>query len=525
MVAAWEFWVLVSLGALQLAVAYRWWEGPSLEGTRGWVAALFALNGVYTVLKLGTQMGFPQFLLDLASMGDKWTNVALVGFGAAALDVGGRRGRLRRAVLLPLATVVVAATAYITVRRFAGLPDPAWHPWVSIQVLGAAILVGAAATAARFARWEDGTNPVWGIALAGVGLRYAELSTWLFPTPVPTAGDLLADPALVARVVALPAMVLAFGVLVLRYVRRRPTRARRTYELALALLLAGFLFGLARRTPDKTVLAIVLTFALARPLAFLEAQARLDGEHIWSHRSGRRLAVGAGGLLAALAGVGLGAAVGLGFEGRAVVGAALVPLGAWGAHALPTVPLGPGPTEAETGGNPGTDWPVEADRVTLPDGWREDLEDAYEDYADQSPEVRDALDGLAYWERLVLALDGAPDREGLPAYERTTPGLHLWTHCQYSGIGSELSRADDRAEVVAEALGVDATGPGTPKGGLVAETWGRAKGLESTRAKIYELTPLGERVAAALREKVGLPEADPQEVARLVPAGFRSVDR
>jgi hypothetical protein len=55
-VAAWEFWLLSVLGVLQLYVAHRWWTGPHLEGTRFWVAALFALNGTYTVLRLSNTL-------------------------------------------------------------------------------------------------------------------------------------------------------------------------------------------------------------------------------------------------------------------------------------------------------------------------------------------------------------------------------------------------------------------------------------------------------------------------------------
>lgn len=521
MVAAWEFWTLVALAGLQIYVAYRWWTGSHLPGTRGWIAALFALNATYMAFSLVHRTGGPEIFNVVDGLADRWTNLALLGFGAVALDVDRRRTRFRRAILVPVVVVAGAGTTYVAWHQAAGLPPPGWKKWFTLQVLLAAIVVGAVALAVRFRRWDEGPNPLWGLALAAVGLRYAELTTWLFNPQVLQAPNTF----VVSKAAALLVVAGATLVGAARYATRRPSRARRTYELALALLAAGFLFGLARRGSNETYLGLVLTFALVRPVLFLEIQARLDGAHLWSHPVGRPLAVGAGGLLAILLGVGFGAVVDLGFAGRVAAGAAFLAPGAWGAHALITArPLQPSDAGgAGTGSVP--DWPVEEDRVTLPPDWEGRLEEAYRAYQDQPEDVRDALDGLAYWERLILALDGAPDEGKVPAYERTTPGLHLWTHCNYSSIGSELDRASERADVICEALDVPTSGPGGTSEALVEETWGRAEGLESARAKVYDLTPLGERVAQALREKVGLPEADPEEVARLVPAGFRAVER
>lgn len=183
----------------------------------------------------------------------------------------------------------------------------------------------------------------------------------------------------------------------------------------------------------------------------------------------------------------------------------------------------------ETGADQGTrgpgatpgDWPLEHDEVTLPGDWADRTSENYHLFRKQPEGVREGLADLARWERIVLTLDGAPEREGLPPYERTTPGLHFLTHCPYSNIGPEIDRANERAESILEDFELE-TGSGMAytDPDLVEGRLGRAEGLDSPRVKIYELTDVGERVAARLRDELGLGDEDPTEVERLVAEGF-----
>lgn len=526
--AAWEAWTLVLLAGLQLYVAYRWWTGSALPGTRGWIAALFLLNGAATVLQLVPRLDGPAFGGFLASVASRWTNIALLGFGLAALDIDDEWTRPRRLLAAPLALVAVGGIYASWLGHVGTAPD--WKKLVGGQVLLLAIVVGAAALVRRARRWGQDPNPVWGLALGAVGLRYAELAAWLSSPPkVP-------DPALgaiafsndVLKLLALVAMAAAGLVLLAWYLRDPPTYRRGTYELMLAFLGAGFLYGAARAIGDPSWFAVVLTFTLVRPLAFLEAQARLDDARLWTHPSGRAVRLGACSLAAVLLGVGIAAATGFTTDGRLLVGGALLPFGAWLGHAVDaelyrsSSPLGPSPSD---GSVDDPHWPVDADRLPLPEDWEDRLAEGYRAYRALPDEVRQAVDDLAYWERLLLALEGAPEGDKKPPYERTTPGLHLQTHCTYASIGPEIQRANERADVIAAAHDVDTPGPGGAKMGLVEDSYGRAQGVDSPRAKFYRLTPLGERVAAAVRERVGLGDEDPADVARLVATGFREASR
>lgn len=520
----WETWTILFLAGLQLAVAYWWWRGPTLEGSRWWIVALFALNGAATVLNLGRRFGAELVLDATGGFLDRWSNFALLGFGLLALDVRRRWTRPRRAFLAAVGLLMVAGTGVWMAARLGPLSKPPWTRLATFHSLLLAIVVGSAALLRRFLTWDEGQSPLWGLALAGIGLRYAELSVWLtLPGELPpTWTGWVSFTASFGMWIALLSVVAAIVVGVWRYARDRPQRARTTYQLALALLLAGLLFGAGRSVdPDVTYLGVVFTLALVRPLVFAEVRSRLAGGHLWTSSIRTTLARGSCAYLAVILGLALATAIGLGFQGAHLTGAGLLPLGVLaGDFLLRRTPDLVSSTDEER--NTGDeDWPLDPDEVTLPPDWRERLEAGRRRFRDLDPAVQDALAGLAHWQRILLVLEGTPDGDDLPPYERTTPGLHFRTHCPYASIGPEIRRANERARSIAEDLGVK-SGPGSRSLALVDEAWGRAQGLDSPRVKHYELTPLGERVAAALREEIGLGDADPEDVARVVGEGFQA---
>lgn len=524
--APWETWTSLFLAGLQLAVAYWWWKGPHLPGTRGWVTALFGLNGAATLLNHGSKVLSSPLLDSLGTLADRPTNVALLALGVIALDPEGRRRRWWGPALLVLLAVQVPSVVLIEQAKLAGTAIPDMLKFATTPLLLLAAAVGGVALLQRGLRWSTDEDVLWGLALAGVVVRYADLSVLLFK--VQRATQLLDQaPHETVRdalyLLALAALVLATAGLLVRYLRDPPDRNRRAYELVLALLVAGFLYGVARNLSTTTFLGVVFTMALVRPLIFLEVRARLDGDHLWSGDLRRTLATGTCAFLTSLAGVGVAAAVGLGTTGALLTAAGLLPLGVLAGvyvqeHGPPPLSPAPPAPEQEGGG-----WPVDREDVTLPPDWRERLAAGQRAYRDLDPEVRERLDALSHWERILLALEGAPEGGDLPPYERTTPGLHLRTHCPYASIGPEIRRANARARTVAEDLGLD-PGPGSSSRTLVEEGWGRAQGLESPRVKHYDLTPLGRRVAEAIRDEVGLGDADPDEVARVVADGFEAPD-
>lgn len=524
--APWETWTVLFLAGLQLGVAYWWWKGPRLPGTRGWVTALFGLNGSATLLNHGSKVLASPLLDALGTLADRPTNVALLALGVIALDPDGRHRRWWGPALLALLALQVPSVAYMEWAKLAGAGAPNILRITTTPVLFLAAAVGGAALLQRGLRWSSDEDVLWGLALAGVAVRYADLTAWFFKARRVTQlldqapHQVLRDAAFL---LGLAAMVLSAAGLLARYVRDPPDRNRRTYEFVLALVVAGFLYGAARNVSTTTFLGVVFTMALVRPLVFLETRARLDGNHLWSGDLRRTLGTGTCAYLTSLAGVGVAVVVGLGTAGAFLTAAGLLPLGVLAGTYVqdhgPT-PLSPGsrapdPEEGQ--------WPVEAEEITLPPDWRKRLTAGQRAYRDLAPDVRERLDGLSHWERILLALDGAPDGGDLPPYERTTPGLHFLTHCPYASIGPEIRRANARARSIAQELGLD-PGPGAPVQPLVEEDWGRAQDLESPRVKHYDLTPLGRRVAQALREEIGLGDADPEEVARVVADGYEAPD-
>jgi hypothetical protein len=521
-----EAWLLAGLGVLQLGVAVWWWQGPNLRRTRAWVTGLFALNGLATLLAaLGELSGWPSLLPVLV---DRWSNVFLVGFGLVALRAGDRMRWPGRLLVIAAGAVTVAFTAARIQGQWTGMPTQWTRTARNITLWPAIVVGGLALVAATRRAHEDGAR-LWMLLLAGVGIRYSELTAVIAPIADPSA--ILADTWLKSltmglRLLAFAAMFAAAASLLAR--RRNPDRIAdlRFYDLSLILVLSGFLFGFARTlSPNISESTVYFSLALVRPLVFLGVQARL-GPTRWGEGSRSAwLRAGAGffvcgalaGLLAPLFGFqGLGVWPFLGIGG--LVGGMLAPR-----LRLPAFPDQATTAEASQEEASVSDIvaAIETDRVQLPDDWRQRLADACEGYRKLPTDVQEGIEGMARWERILIALDGAPAGGELPPYERTTPGLHLRTQCPYASIGPEISRTNERADRILAQFGLR-EGEGAPVGEapLVTSTFGSAEGLDSPRAKSYELTPLGERVAERLREEVGLADLDPAEAGPLVGETF-----
>lgn len=277
------------------------------------------------------------------------------------------------------------------------------------------------------------------------------------------------------------------------------------------LLAAGFLFGAARHVASVPALFSFLTLDLLRPAAFVGVQALLHPRPFRETQQWAELWQGAIVFVWVLLGfpfsrlLGLSpvaaAAASLGFGVLAVALVAVVGRERRGAQA-PSSRANPG---AEEEGGP--DWDLDTDRVSPPDDWRERLDAGYEAYRSLDEGTRAAIDDLARWERIVLALEAAPETDGLPPYERTTPGLHLVTHAPYASIGPEIRRTNDRAGRILEQFGIPADRSlERADEPLVEGSMGPARGLDSPRAKSYELTEEGREVARRLREGLDVPD-------------------
>lgn len=521
MPAAWETWTLLWLSALQFAVAYWWWKGPFLEGTRGWVTALFALNAVVTLRPvIGPAFQDPAVWFEVAATADRYTLVTLLAVGTTGLGLQDRFPRASRTALGTILLVFLVLTPYWFLLALAGESLPAWNNFLMTAtqlVAGIAIALGIVV---RARRPPSAARDAWLLALAGAGLRYADLSMKeLFPTVLVEGmtGSGFWIPNQLLRVVMVGALVAAFAALLLPYFRDATTPSL-AHDASLAFLLGGLVLGAGRALGPGNFSALIFSFAFLRPLAFVGSQVTLE-EGSWDRSSQpRRLALGAALFAGSVVAVQIGDAwatsvpAALGFGAAVVVVA--VPLLRRVDVPVPALP------ETQPGDGDRGRWPIEEERVALPDDWERTLEERLEAYQELPPGTREALDDLTRWERITLALDGAPDGNPLPPYERTTPGLHFTTHCPYSSVGPTISRANDRAGAIRDEM--DIRPPDSPTGdeSLVEGSWGRAEGLDSPRVKHYELTPLGERVAAALRERVGLGDADPGEVAQVVGEGF-----
>lgn len=529
MAPAWEIWALAGTAFLQLAVAYWWWRGPYLEGSRTWVSALFGLNGLGTLSKaLRLTLDSRLALVDaLGSVAESWTNFALFGLGLVALGVHRRRSVVPKALLGLYALFFVLYTPFEFLYVAFESPRPALPFSFQATTLSLAIIAGALGLIWRTRSAHRTEDVLWVLALAGIGFRYAELALTFSPpaefldqltiassTPVGNLG----------RALRLVAMAAAFGWLLLRRYREpRPARPR-LYEISILLVGAGFLFGGARILSSGSDLVIYFSLGFVRPIVFLGVQSQMTETPFWETRQWSHLRTGTIVFLWVLIGLPLGHILQLTSLSSILVG---LSLGVLVLGVLRTASPPPRPEEPSTTGpqEPDRDWPLEDERVALPDDWRRRVEDGYELYRSLEQSTRDEVDGLARWQRIVLALHAAPEDSQVPPYERTTPGLHLLTHCPYASIGPEISRANERADRILDE--VDLERPRTAsldiEEPLIEGSLGQAEGLSSPRVKSYELTEIGEQVARRLREELGLEDLDDADVRRLVGEGYANL--
>lgn len=517
MVVAWELWTLLWLAALQFAVAWWWRRGPSLKGTEIWVPALFVLNGVATLLGVSQELMSPSAPLGVArKLADKATNPLLFATVLAALP--SRRRGLRRAALAlaALATLVGAPLLVVAQAR-----TQLVFFLVEAPLLAATFLVPAA-TFVHAREGADRRSLVWLVVLGAIGFRFAELSVAVFldleALAGPVDGRFLYK---LLRTATLPALLVALATLVVRRTALEWGDDALFLDTSVALLAGGLLLGWSRLVGSQSILAVLLSLAFVRPLVLFGAQASLPG---FPRGRVRRLAEGASVYGMSLLGVALATRLFTGARVFLPVGVTFALLGGLLLRTLDRsgrLPGAEGSPDPEAGTWDG-DWPVDPDEVNLPQDWEDRVREGFEGFRGLPEDVRENLAGLSRWQRLILALEGAPEGDRQPAYERTTPGLHLTTHCPYSEIGPAINRANqDRYEAVVEEH--DLSPPPGLAGAeepLVESRLGRAEGLDSPRVKSYELTELGEEVAEALRREVGLDDRPPEEVARVVGEGF-----
>jgi hypothetical protein len=522
---AWEVVFLFAFSSLQLGVGTWWWQGPALDRTRGWVVALLVLNGVSTLLNgLDVRAGLPA--LSAASVFlDRWTNFVLVGVGLVAADPGDRLGRPGRVVLAALAGAFLVATP---IHAFGSDPPPATEALFTTSLVAAGLLVVVGLL--RRARAEAPNPFVWALLLSGLGFRLGELGIAFFNPGALAASDALAGLVHDATLRVGLALVPVGAIVALAIAGIDGERGERE-PLALAgvLWILGIFVGFARRSISAPPSFVFFTLGVVRPAAVLASQARLQATPFTSTARARTLATGVAAGLAAALGLGLASVWGLTGTAAIVLSLGLAMFGGAVAHLARSVTDGADPAREDAAGGSGEEpieWPLDEEQVTLPADWRERTRANFELFREQPPAIRERLAGLSRWERLILALDGASaDEEGLPAYERTTPGLHFRTQCPYSAVGQEITRVNERAGRVLTERGLEAGKPTMAPPRLVEDRMGRAEGLTSPRAKIYELTPEGRRLARAIREEVGLEERSAETVARLVAEGFADAEQ
>lgn len=506
-VAAWDTWVLLWAALLQFVIAAWWWRGPHLAGSRIAGAALFALNGSAVALRV---VGSNPILTVAGEIVDRLTNVALVGVALALFGLG----RGTKAALIFAAAATQAAA--IGLGAFLGT-----QPFVDL-LLEAALLASMAIVIAWWAIRPHGEAAAW-LVVAGLSVRFADIAAAQFvPNLLRTAPA--TDPWLLFQVVAHAAIVaglIAVVTLALIRNRRGSIQAREAAGAAIALTLAGALFGAARVDLFRD-LPIAFTFLVARPLAFVAAQEVMDGRPLVS--SSRRWRILAAGGLACAISTSLAAAAGVAY-GVPDFAAFLIGVGCVGL-AFPFLRrlvdiVEPPKRDTLTARSPSAIRisGIESDRVTLPPGWEDQMRADYRNYLALDDSSRRGLDSLSRWERLFLALACCPPLTSPgPSYWRTTPGLHFATHCPYSNIGPELARTNARTGAILESLGLRAAPLGSEP--LVTSTWGTAEGLRSGRVKAYALTPLGVEVAGRIQERAGVGPLPPDLLRKVLAEGF-----
>lgn len=523
MLEAWELWLLVVYALFQGAVAAWWWRGPALAGTRAWGAALFGLNALATLaMAVGDATGIEPFG-DAGAVADVGTNLCQLGFALAAIAPYARLERIR----LPILVLAALALLLVTPALFSQgvLPDD-WGPPLQEGPLVLAMSLTAVALVAWSRRPPSPERSAWVLVLGALAMRHAEIELVYFRYA--TGPQVIHAVHGVMQVVALVSTLAALALLAWPRARASGGPGAREIEVAIAFVASGLLLGFSNLTQIGPRTAVYFSLGLVRPAVFMIAQSRLAGERVLARRD---VAVTlAGGVIVAFSLLGLlvagllwrlallpSLAVTIGFAGLGF------PLGRWVFDALGARREAQGGAGVRSSPGEAADPGVAFAAVPLPPDWRDRVASSREAHARLPPAARARLARLARWQRLVLALD-AVSAGALPnAYERTTPGLHFVTHCPYPSIGPEIRRLNARWRVVLEELGIEPPNlvldPGQV---LVAGTWGRAQGLDSGRARIYALTPVGREVARALREGAGLVDLSPGEVAAVVGEAWAS---
>lgn len=508
--ALWDLWLTWWAVALQILVAFWWWRGPSIRGTRASVTSLFALNALAAALAtLSSLLGSIHLHLIGAAI-DILTNPVLFWIGLSSIPWLERRPWWRRALCGSAWGVGALAIAgriglFSVVSR-----TPMLDILVNVPLVGAAVAVALGLVARSRIPATDAQSRAWLLALSGLLVRMADLGTSVFLYALisgKTPGGAEWGTFLALQTVGTAAAFVSVAVLVIALLSS-PTGRRELLEVGAVVGIAGLAFG-AARSGTTGLNATYFTVAMLRPLLFVAAQVELDGRRFTDARDRRwRIVAAAGvGLFAGLLGVILGESVwhftpvGSMFTGVAFLISTL-PL----ARRLATskaVTVGSG---GPTSGAEEERWPLDVDRVSLPPDWRQSVDANYKAYLSLPHEVTRRLQGLARWERILLALRDAPDGEGPPAYERTTPGLHLATHCPYAAIGPEITRANARSASILAEGGISYDHR-LPQLLLVESSWGSAAGLKSGRVRSYRLTPMGKQAADRLRVRIGIPSS------------------
>jgi hypothetical protein len=489
-----EGWTLLWLGGVQGLVGYFWWRGPALPQTRVAVAVLFGVNAAATTLvALGDLGGWPS-AGSAASVLDRFTNPLLLAATLAALAPAGR---------LRLAAGAAVGASFLGIAVALALQPP--PPWNGPLIEGSLLMAMPVAAAGLLRQLREPPSPLrsaWVLVLAVLSMRFADLSISIFVPGLESADVGPLHQGL--RMLGLVAMLAVAGML-LRATLGAQARDASLIGAALALVLAGFLLG-ASRVGLGEVTAIAFSLALVRPAVLVAAQGVLRGARPGQSPEERGLVVFVALMVVSMLGFVVGdMAWGLP-TGAAALLATAFPLLAYPlvVRLLPPRPAGDtAATDVASERERRRAWRLD-ERVPLPMDWERRLQDARVAHRALGAAARARLALATRWQRILLALQAVPP-DAAKAYERTTPGLHLATQVPYAAIGPEIARCNARWESILREQGLPRpTLPVDPRQSLVRGTWGRADGLRSERVRVYHLTPLGQQVAAQLREQMGL---------------------
>lgn len=525
MASVWEIWGLAALSILQFAVAYWWWTGPHLEGSRGWVSALFLLGGLTTLQNsiLGVPALESTVVDGLGGYTDRGSNLCLLAFGLLALNP--QKSRPSKWFLGIVASAFAISLPFMVPGQFlmAG-SSPDWALFLFNLPLWLAILVAAAALIKLTKKSDRAETGLWLLALSGIGFRFAELTTWLAPGKFGNLMEGLNGLNLLDNLLQLagfPAMLIAFSWMLWRRASGDTSHLGETYDVSLVLVLSGFLFGFARVLSDETAFAVFFSMALVRPLVFLTVQWKIQDQPLRDTTQWRHLRTGGSALGASLLAIPLGGLFGMGVGGSVLVGAMLAALAlVINRISTPTKKTQQGQRQRKVPG-PVENLPLDSDNVPLPDDSRERVRKGLDAYRRLSDRARSSLTSLARWERILLALYAAPEEGQLPPYERTTPGLHFVTHTPYASIGSEVTRTNERVDQILQRMGIEQPSPGgNPSEALIESKMGHAQDLDSPRVKSYALTDLGVVVAEEILEDSGLADIDKNELIQVLGEGY-----